>query len=170
MKTLEWQNPPHYAMTWDKAMKYAKALGDGWRLPTRGELLDAYDNKMEGFIKYLYWTSSRDSEFPNAYAFCTITGDMYNADLPDLNYVRCVKDIKNETTENKYKILRVRFEKQMAQDIIRAIYSATKGEVVFYSEDIENRDIIKICNRKGKNNENSRMATKSRKGKERRIE
>lgn len=41
---IEWQsNPPVKRMTWYEAIDYAKSLGDGWRLPTRAELIDAYD-------------------------------------------------------------------------------------------------------------------------------
>jgi formylglycine-generating enzyme required for sulfatase activity len=36
---LEWQeDAPKNPMNWDEAMKYAKSLGDGWRLPTRRKL------------------------------------------------------------------------------------------------------------------------------------
>jgi hypothetical protein len=39
---LEWQeSPPSKPMTWDQAMEHAKLLGEGWRLPTRPELVDA---------------------------------------------------------------------------------------------------------------------------------
>jgi len=31
---LEWQDELVPEMSWDKAVEYAKSLGDGWRLPT----------------------------------------------------------------------------------------------------------------------------------------
>ena len=42
---LKWQeNSPQKQMTWHEADKYAKSLGNGWRLPTIDELKRAYDN------------------------------------------------------------------------------------------------------------------------------
>ena len=60
---LEWEeNKPKNLiknpMTWDEAVEYAKTLGEGWRLPTRSELIEAYDNKVEGFKSDGYWSSS----------------------------------------------------------------------------------------------------------------
>lgn len=41
--TLEWQEETH-RMPWDVATQYAASLGDGWRLPTRVELLTLLDD------------------------------------------------------------------------------------------------------------------------------
>jgi hypothetical protein len=42
---LEWQaDVPEQRMTWQEATDYAASLGDGWRLPTRAELLTLVDD------------------------------------------------------------------------------------------------------------------------------
>jgi hypothetical protein len=42
---LEWQaDVPEREMTWAEAKAYAASLGDGWRLPTRAELLTLVDD------------------------------------------------------------------------------------------------------------------------------
>lgn len=93
---LEWeQNSPSERMTWDEANKYAKSLGEGWRLPTRGELCDAYDNGVKDFKSDNYWSSSTytkdttdawDVDFYNGYVdISTKTKCNY--------YVRCVREV-----------------------------------------------------------------------------
>jgi hypothetical protein len=42
---LEWQaDVPDQKMTWAEAKEYAASLGDGWRLPTKAELLTLVDD------------------------------------------------------------------------------------------------------------------------------
>jgi len=91
---LEWQtNPPEELMNWDKAMEYAGSLGDGWRLPTRAELVDAYDNEIEGFKKDYYWSSSTYTKFTsNAYYVNFDYGNVFNVDKDLSYYVRCVRE------------------------------------------------------------------------------
>jgi len=47
-------------MNWDDAMAECEALGDGWHLPTKGELNLLYLNKdaIGGFVKDYYWSST----------------------------------------------------------------------------------------------------------------
>lgn len=47
-------------MHWHKAKKACARLGDGWRLPTKEELMILYENKdiIGGFINLAYWSSS----------------------------------------------------------------------------------------------------------------
>lgn len=52
---LEWKETESELMNWYEAKALEK---DGWRLPTRAELVDSYDNKMEGFQSSGYWSSS----------------------------------------------------------------------------------------------------------------
>jgi hypothetical protein len=52
---LEWKDPEPNEMSWDEAKELEK---NGWRLPTRAELVDAYDNQIEGFLSDYYWSSS----------------------------------------------------------------------------------------------------------------
>ena len=75
---IEWQqNPPKKPMTWHESMEYAESLGNGWRLPTRAELIDAYDNKIEDFDFSYYWSSS------------TYAQGTSNAWLVNFNYGLC---------------------------------------------------------------------------------
>jgi len=43
-KTLEWGNVSEKELTWKEAKECCKQQGDGWRLPTRIELLQAYED------------------------------------------------------------------------------------------------------------------------------
>ena len=55
---LQWGNTAEKQMTWQEASDYCNSLGKGWRLPTRAELVEAYDTKVEGFEKDYYWSST----------------------------------------------------------------------------------------------------------------
>ena len=91
---LEWeQNSPKEPMTWDEATVYAKSLGEGWRLPTRGELLDAYDSKTEVFQSGNYWSSSKYARDTN-YVWSVYFDDGYldNCNKANDCYVRCVRE------------------------------------------------------------------------------
>lgn len=95
---IEWQtNPPDKYMTWHEAVDYAKSLGDGWRLPTRSELVNAYDSDVIGFKKNPYWSSCTyaqasgvawyvDFSYGNAFYYSKTSG----------GYVRCVREVKGE--------------------------------------------------------------------------
>jgi hypothetical protein len=58
------QNDIPGVMMWDDANKACRALGKDWRLPTKAELYTLFQNKNKigGFAKVYYWTSS---EFNN---------------------------------------------------------------------------------------------------------
>ena len=82
-------------MNWDAAMKACANLGDGWRLPTRLELLLMYNNQDEigGFAANYYWSST---EYVNGYAWWQGFGNG-NQDVNNKfgnGYVRAVRDIK----------------------------------------------------------------------------
>ena len=62
---LEWQSASPSLMTWYQAMTYADSLGENWRLPTRSELLYAFDaellNRKENENSWKpedYWSAS----------------------------------------------------------------------------------------------------------------
>lgn len=95
---IEWeQNPPKEPMNWHEAMKYAESLGDGWRLPTRGELIDAYDISVRGFMSYYYWSSSTYAQGNNnAWVVHFCNGNVLNSGKTPFSYVRCVREIKGE--------------------------------------------------------------------------
>ena len=92
---LEWQdNPPKNPMTFDEAIDYAKSLGEGWRLPTRGELCDAYDSSIRGFFNDYYWSSSTYAQLTSlAWGVFFLDGDVSYNDKTNGNYVRCVREI-----------------------------------------------------------------------------
>lgn len=52
-------------MTWNEAKKACAALGDSWRLPTKGELNELYIQKNEigGFAIDYYWSSSEVNDY-----------------------------------------------------------------------------------------------------------
>lgn len=91
---LEWQeDAPENPMDWDEANEYAKSLGDGWRLPTREELCDAYDNFVDGFEKNYYWSSStyaQDTSFAWLVGF--YNGTAGSNDKSTNCDVRCVRE------------------------------------------------------------------------------
>ena len=89
--------PIHFRKTnWEDAMKACADLGDGWRLPTRLELLIMYDNKDEigGFANNYYW-SSTEYDNSNAWELLFTNGLQYYSNKYFNFYVRAVRDIKN---------------------------------------------------------------------------
>ena len=80
-------------MNWDEAKKACADLGDGWRLPTRVELLLMYNNQDElgGFANNYYWGST---EFVNGFAWLqNFTNGFTSNNLKNSNlYVRAVRD------------------------------------------------------------------------------
>lgn len=95
---LEWQNnPPNKYMTWYEAIDYAKSLGDGWRLPTRGELIDAYDSGVRGFMNDDYWSSITLAQTTtNAWLVYFYSGVVDYGVKTFNSYVRCVRDVKGK--------------------------------------------------------------------------
>ena len=82
-------------MTWDDAMKTCADLGDGWRLPTRLELLLMYNNQYElGGFAFGYYLSS--AGYGNNYAWVQDFnfGDQNLLNKNSYNYVRAVRTIK----------------------------------------------------------------------------
>lgn len=82
-------------MNWDEAKKTCADLGDGWRLPTRLELLLMYNNQDElgGFASYNYWSSTEDNDY---YAWLQDfdNGKQYFNNKYYKYNVRAVRDIK----------------------------------------------------------------------------
>ena len=93
---LQWEEKPaFFSTTWEKANNYAKCLGNGWRLPTRSELSQAYDSGVPNFEPHYYWSSSEVGDqvwyvdFVDGYSWqCYSKLDNY--------YVRCVRHTKTE--------------------------------------------------------------------------
>ena len=81
-------------MYWEDAMKACADLGDGWRLPTRLELLLMYNQEDHNiFVNVLYWSST---EYGNNYAWAQVFANgNQNLDGKDNLYsVRAVRTIK----------------------------------------------------------------------------
>jgi hypothetical protein len=84
-------------MTWNEAMEKFKNNPEGWRLPTRMELLLMYEHREElgSFGKTWYWSSTTDGNLC-AYYQSLYNGLQYWDYRDDDNRVRCVRDIKKE--------------------------------------------------------------------------
>ena len=93
---IEWQqNPPKEPISWHKAIEYAESLGDGWRLPTRAELIDVCDNNVEGFNGSFYWSSStyaRDTTY--AWYVDFDDGGVGYSGKTGNGFVRCIREVK----------------------------------------------------------------------------
>jgi hypothetical protein len=83
-------------MNWDEAKKACADLGDGWRLPTRLELLLMYNNQDElgGFADNYYWSSTEIANVLSAWRQDFFSGYQVFYDKGSTNYVRAVRDIK----------------------------------------------------------------------------
>jgi hypothetical protein len=80
-------------MNWDDAMKACADLGDGWRLPTRLELLLMYNNQDElgGFAFNSYW-SSTEHDNVRAWIQNFFNGFQSTNNKTNYYYVRAVRD------------------------------------------------------------------------------
>ena len=82
-------------MKWDEAKKACADLGDGWRLPTKIELIVMYQNQDElgGFANGYYW-SSTESDDGDAWKQDFSNGSQFDGSKNLYLYVRAVRDIK----------------------------------------------------------------------------
>lgn len=88
-KTIYWGEEAPEEMDWYDAKEWCKEQGG--RLPTRVELLQAYEDGVDGFSSDFYWSSSESS---SDYAWRQYFGSGYQSDN-DKYYpysVRCVFD------------------------------------------------------------------------------
>jgi len=79
-------------MTWEEANKYCVELGDGWRLPTKDELLYMFETNKNEFGNYGCWGDRFDSEYSWSVGFKT--GNVYLNLKNNQNYLRPVRDGK----------------------------------------------------------------------------
>ena len=83
--------------TWDQAMEYAKSLGEGWRLPTIGELKEAYESNVQGFLSRNYWSLSTVGHDTSRVWYLNIwngeKGYDYRQGSWDDVWVRCVREV-----------------------------------------------------------------------------
>lgn len=95
-------------MTWDEAVKACEDAGDGWRLPTKGELNFLYDNKDDigGFETEYYWSDAELTEKGDGWIDAELNsdntgawiqffdhGDQYIMQKYDEGHVRAVRSI-----------------------------------------------------------------------------
>ena len=81
-------------MTWEEAKGACASLGEGWRLPTRVELLLMYENKdvVGGFANANYWSSTEDNNY-NAWKQYFYDGLQNYFSKDNKSSVRAVKTI-----------------------------------------------------------------------------
>ena len=89
---LEWGKTCEKQLNWEDAKEWCAKQGNGWRLPTKIELLEAYEQKIDGFTTFYYWSSTEfisngawNEDFAN--------GSQYNDDKSYGNDVRCIRSI-----------------------------------------------------------------------------
>jgi len=87
---LEWKETEINKISWDNAKKLEK---DGWRLPTKDELIDAYHNKVEGFKPKWYWSSSCYWESLLVWCVDFDYGDVVNCKKSGDSYVRLCREV-----------------------------------------------------------------------------
>jgi len=81
-KTLEWGNVSEKELTWKEAKEWRKQQGDGWRMPTRIELLQAYEDNVDGL-------SSTEVSDSAAWSVNFLNGTAYSSSYePYIFYVR----------------------------------------------------------------------------------
>jgi len=89
---LEWGETCSKKLNWEEAEEWCKMKGDGWRLPTILELLNAYYYKVDGFSSGYHWSSTEYSE-TNARAVDFSDGVVNNYLSKTNSYtVRCVRN------------------------------------------------------------------------------
>ena len=54
-------------MTWSVANRYCDSLGDGWRLPTKDELISMFNNNGDKFGNYGCWGDRFNLEYHEKY-------------------------------------------------------------------------------------------------------
>jgi hypothetical protein len=85
----KWGKSSDREMTWDEAKDWCEKQGG--RLPKMWELVKAFEEKEEGFVANLYWSSTELST-TNAYFVHFNSGNTYNFNKTYSYYVRCVLD------------------------------------------------------------------------------
>ena len=100
---LEWQaKDDGNKRTWEDSIIYANTFGNGWRLPTIGELFSIIDFtvympacKIESCRPSCYWSSSPYAIY-SGYAWNVnfYNGHVYNYNKDNHYYVRCVRELR----------------------------------------------------------------------------
>jgi hypothetical protein len=89
---LEWKETEQNRLTWYEGKELET---DGWRLPTRAELVYAYDNQAVGFKPTYYWSSTTYTQDTSlAWSVGFYSGFEYNLGKIHTNYVRLCREIE----------------------------------------------------------------------------
>jgi hypothetical protein len=89
---IEWGPEAPRPMSWQEAIDWCKSMGDGWRLPTIGELRIAWEQNVEGFASSSYWSSSEGNS-NNAWSQYFGSGYQYDGNKDDDVRVRACRDV-----------------------------------------------------------------------------
>ena len=79
-------------LTWDESNKYCVDLGDGWRLPTKDELIHMFNDGDDKFGNYGCWGDKFNTDYCWSVGFKT--GNVYLNLISNKNYLRPVRDIQ----------------------------------------------------------------------------
>ena len=91
-KELEWGAVSDKEMNWEEAKKWCETQGEGWRLPTRAELIQAFDEDILPNSGNYFWSSTENYNNPaNAWNVNLNNGNTNNNNKTNGNYVRCVR-------------------------------------------------------------------------------
>lgn len=126
---LEWQAKATGPMTWGEAMKYAKSLGDGWRLPSCSELyslvnLEKCDpaSDFPDMLCKTFWSSSVSASH-SSYAWIVFLdyGYVSDRDKGGNNYVHCVRKTKQEKRKSVKTLTELKKQYNQTITAIRAL-------------------------------------------------
>ena len=93
-KELEWGAVSDKEMNWEEAKKWCETQGEGWRLPTRAELIQAFDECILPGSDNDFWSSTEVYDGPaNAWYVNLSYGYMGNASKSSGVYVRSCRNV-----------------------------------------------------------------------------
>ena len=88
---IEWEETCSKKLNWGEAKDWCEMKGDGWRLPTVVELLQAHEDNLEGFSTGFHWSSTETST-TLAKSVNFSDGGVAYYDKTGRDSVRCVRD------------------------------------------------------------------------------
>lgn len=94
MKIELYENTIETYLTWEDANKHCVDLGDGWRLPTKDELIYMFNNNTNKFGNYGCWGDKFNSEYSWSVGFKT--GNLYLNPNNNVNYLIPVRDLETQ--------------------------------------------------------------------------